>query len=137
MALVETCKCEECGLQKSFANHWVMIVERKDSLVVLPAWDEKKIRRTRHFCGRAHASRFVERWIASPGNAMNTDVAGEAESNRVERTQFMEPSTMNHMVMGPVEVEQKQLEQLMMEDEYGDETSSARLLPSPLVARCA
>ena len=22
------------------------------------------LRRTRHFCGRAHASRFVERWIA-------------------------------------------------------------------------
>lgn len=82
MALVQTCKCEECGLQKSFANHWVMIIERKQSLTVLPVWDEKKVRRTRHFCGRAHASRFVERWIGNPGAALLPDVATEAELNR-------------------------------------------------------
>jgi len=146
MALVETCKCEECGLQKSFANHWVMIVERKDSLVVLPAWDEKRIRRTRHFCGRAHASRFVERWIASPGNAMNTDVASEAESNRPGRTELTEMNFGSQMLMSPIpmepvetesQIEQRKLEQLIMEDEYGDEFSSARLVPSPLSARCA
>jgi hypothetical protein len=53
-------------MQKSFANHWVMMYERNGNLVILPKWDEKMIRRTRHFCGRAHASRYVERWIASP-----------------------------------------------------------------------
>src|SRR5438270_5030934 len=69
MSLIQTCKCEECDMQKSFANHWVMLYERNGNLVILPKWNEKMIRRTRHFCGRAHASRWVERWIASPGAA--------------------------------------------------------------------
>src|ERR1700749_2338709 len=64
MSLIQTCKCEECDMQKSFANHWVMLYERNGNLVILPKWDAKMIRRTRHFCGRAHASRYVERWIA-------------------------------------------------------------------------
>jgi hypothetical protein len=126
-----------------------MIVERKDSLIVLPAWDEKRIRRTRHFCGRAHASRFVERWIASPGNAMNADVAGEAESNRPGRIELSEMGLSSQMLMSPIpmdmqpveterQIEQRKLDQLIMEDEYGDEISSARLIPTPLsVARCA
>jgi hypothetical protein len=59
-------------MQKSFANHWVMLYERSGNLVILPKWDEKLIRRTRHFCGRAHASRWVERWIANPNAAMGT-----------------------------------------------------------------
>ena len=70
MSLIQTCKCEECDMQKSFANHWVMLYERNGNLVILPKWNEKMIRRTRHFCGRAHASRWVERWIASPGTAV-------------------------------------------------------------------
>jgi hypothetical protein len=56
-------------MQKSFANHWVMLYERSGNLVILPKWDAKMLRRTRHFCGRAHASRYVERWIA--GLALN------------------------------------------------------------------
>ncbi|HXC96432.1 MAG TPA: hypothetical protein VNU92_12080 [Edaphobacter sp.] len=51
-------------MQKSFANHWVMLYEKNGNLVILPNWDPKMLRRTRHFCGRAHASRYVERWIA-------------------------------------------------------------------------
>ncbi len=70
MSLIQTCKCEECDMQKSFANHWVMLYERNGNLVILPKWDPKMMRRTRHFCGRAHASRYVERWIA--GIALNT-----------------------------------------------------------------
>ena len=69
MSLIQTCKCEECDMQKSFANHWVMLYERNGNLVILPKWDPKMMRRTRHFCGRAHASRYVERWIA--GLALN------------------------------------------------------------------
>jgi hypothetical protein len=46
-----------------------MLYERNGNLVILPKWDEKMMRRTRHFCGRAHASRYVERWIA--GLALN------------------------------------------------------------------
>jgi hypothetical protein len=69
MSLIQTCKCEECDMQKSFANHWVMLYEKNGNLVILPKWDTKKMRRTRHFCGRAHASRYVERWIA--GLALN------------------------------------------------------------------
>ena len=69
MSLIQTCKCEECDMQKSFAYHWVMLYERNGNLVILPKWDVKMMRRTRHFCGRAHASRYVERWIA--GLALN------------------------------------------------------------------
>jgi hypothetical protein len=65
-------------MQKSFANHWVMMYERNGNLVILPKWDEKMIRRTRHFCGRAHASRYVERWIASPIAAVGTVLDGAA-----------------------------------------------------------
>jgi hypothetical protein len=46
-----------------------MLYERNGNLVILPKWDTKMMRRTRHFCGRAHASRYVERWIA--GLALN------------------------------------------------------------------
>ncbi len=76
MSLIQTCKCEECDMQKSFANHWVMLYERNGNLVILPKWDEKMIRRTRHFCGRAHASRYVERWIATPTMGPMSEVAG-------------------------------------------------------------
>jgi hypothetical protein len=69
MSLIQTCKCEECDMQKSFANHWVMLYEKNGNLVILPKWDTKMMRRTLHFCGRAHASRYVERWIA--GLALN------------------------------------------------------------------
>jgi hypothetical protein len=121
MALVQTCKCEECGLQKSFANHWVMIIERNGTLTVLPAWDEKKIRRAHHFCGRAHASRFVERWIANPGTALLPDVAAEAESNRVAGLARAEEAASDD----------RRLEQMIMLDENGEETSSARIVPTP------
>jgi hypothetical protein len=79
VSLIQTCKCEECDMQKSFANHWVMLYERNGNLVILPNWDEKMIRRTRHFCGRAHASRYVERWIASPAIGAISDSAGGFE----------------------------------------------------------
>jgi hypothetical protein len=46
-----------------------MLYEKNGNLVILPKWDAKMMRRTRHFCGRAHASRYVERWIA--GLALN------------------------------------------------------------------
>ena len=128
MALVQTCKCEECGLQRSFANHWVMIIERKESLTVLPVWDEKKVRRTRHFCGRAHASRFVERWIANPGMALVADVATQAESNRV--TSFG-PSSSSVEDLEEDQATERKIEQLLMQDENGDEISSARLIPTP------
>lgn len=76
MSLIQTCKCEECGAQKSFANHWVMLYERKGNLVVMPVWNDKLLRRSKHFCGRAHASRYIERWIANP--AMDSTDTAEA-----------------------------------------------------------
>ena len=127
MALVQTCKCEECGLQKSFANHWVMIIERKQTLTILPAWDEKKIRRAHHFCGRAHASRFVERWIASPGMALLPDVAAEAESNRLAGLARPEEAPP----------EDRRPQPMLMRHEGAEETSSARIVPTPSAARTA
>jgi hypothetical protein len=82
MSLIQTCKCEECDMQKSFANHWVMLYERNGNLVILPTWNEKMVRRTRHFCGRAHASRWVERWIASPTLGAVPEVAAGSEPQK-------------------------------------------------------
>ena len=89
MSLIQTCKCEECDMQKSIANHWVMLYERNGNLVILPKWDEKMIRRTRHFCGRAHASRYVERWIASPAMEAVSDGIGGLESQKVAQSQAL------------------------------------------------
>ena len=86
MSLIQTCKCEECDMQKSFANHWVMLYERNGNLVILPKWDDKMIRRTRHFCGRAHASRWVERWIASPSAAAGAAVSDGAAGFEPQKT---------------------------------------------------
>ena len=86
MSLIQTCKCEECDMQKSFANHWVMLYERGGQLVILPKWDDKMLRKTRHFCGRAHASRYVERWIAGLAMTAVAEMSAEAESQKV--TQF-------------------------------------------------
>ena len=84
MSLIQTCKCEECDMQKSFANHWVMLYEKNGNLVILPKWDAKMMRRTRHFCGRAHASRYVERWIA--GLALNAAPDAVFESETMQKS---------------------------------------------------
>ena len=89
MSLIKTCKCEECDMQKSFANHWVMLYEKNGNLVILPKWDEKMIRRTRHFCGRAHASRYVERWIATPAIAAISDETTALEPHRPAQAQLL------------------------------------------------
>src|SRR5258707_3605200 len=86
MSLIQTCKCEECDMQRSFANHWVMLYERNGNLVILPKWNEKMVRRTRHFCGRAHASRFVERWIAIPAMVALSNGGGELETLKVPQS---------------------------------------------------
>jgi hypothetical protein len=105
-----------------------MIIERKETLTVLSSWDEKKVRRAHHFCGRAHASRFVERWIANPGMALLPDVAAEAESNRV--TSFGRSNEAGH---DEERAEEKKMGQMLMLDENGEETSSARIVPTPPV----
>src|SRR5580698_6778260 len=84
MSLIQTCKCEECEMQKSFANHWVMLYEKNGNLVILPKWDAKMIRRTRHFCGRAHASRYVERWIAGLAFSAAPDAGPEPTSQKLQ-----------------------------------------------------
>jgi hypothetical protein len=95
MSLIQTCKCEECDMQKSFANHWVMLYERNGNLVILPKWDEKMIRRTRHFCGRAHASRYVERWIASPTMGAMSNGAGGPEPQTVSHSLTLPESLLD------------------------------------------
>jgi hypothetical protein len=89
MSLIQTCKCEECDMQKSFANHWVMLYERNGNLVILPGWDAKMMRRTRHFCGRAHASRFVERWIAALALNAASDAAPEYSLQKSAQPQLV------------------------------------------------
>ncbi|WP_213807431.1 hypothetical protein [Granulicella sp. dw_53] len=76
-------------MQKSFANHWVMLYEKNGNLVILPKWDPKLIRRTRHFCGRAHASRYVERWIGSLALAMTSDASIEPGPQKTWQPQLV------------------------------------------------
>jgi hypothetical protein len=95
MSLIETCKCEECDMQKSFANHWVMLFERAGSLVILPKWDEKMLRKTRHFCGRAHASRYVERWIAGAAMTGGSDGVHEMDTQRLAQTLGMSQAMLD------------------------------------------
>lgn len=96
MSLIQTCKCEERDMQKSFANHWVMLYERNGNLVILRKWDEKKIRRTRHFCGRAHVSRYVERWISSPSAAVGAvDGAAGSEPQKPGRSLALAQSVLD------------------------------------------
>jgi hypothetical protein len=95
MSLIQTCKCEECDMQKSFANHWVMVYERNGNLVIMPKWDEKMLRRTRHFCGRAHASRYVERWIAGAAVAVMSDVANELDTQKIVQTLGLSQSVLD------------------------------------------
>jgi hypothetical protein len=95
MSLIQTCKCEECDMQKSFANHWVMLYERNGNLVILPTWDEKMVRRTRHFCGRAHASRYVERWIATPAIAAISEGIAALEPQKMAPSQALPQSILD------------------------------------------
>jgi hypothetical protein len=95
MSLIQTCKCEECDMQKSFANHWVMLYEKNRNLVILPKWDEKMIRRTRHFCGRAHASRYVERWIASQTMGAISDGAAKFDPRKVAHALVLPQSLLD------------------------------------------
>jgi hypothetical protein len=69
------CKSEVSSIR----DHWVMLYERNGNLVILRKWDEKKIRRTRHFCGRAHVSRYVERWISSPSAGVDGAAGSEPQ----------------------------------------------------------
>lgn len=94
MSLIQTCKCEECDMQKTIANHWVMLYERNGNLVILPKWDEKMVRRTRHFCGRAHASRYVERWIGNPSMAAIAEDAGELVPQKIAEALGMTESEL-------------------------------------------
>ena len=130
MAVVVTCKCEECGLQKSFANHWVMIVERKISLTVLPVWDDKKMRRTRHFCGRAHASRFVERWIANSPASLVPDVLAEIELDPELGFSRLDEKRPEDRQDRPNR-QDRPTERMLMRDKSDDAMSSVRVIPAP------
>jgi hypothetical protein len=61
--------CAECGARQGVARGWIMMVERAGNLVVLPMWNPKIPPKTVHFCGRAHASRYVDRWIGESETA--------------------------------------------------------------------
>jgi hypothetical protein len=63
-------------MQKSFANHWVMLYERNGNLVLRRRLGKKIVRRTRHFCRRVPASRFSESGIATPVMGAISDGAG-------------------------------------------------------------
>ena len=57
--------------QKSFATHWVMLIRREEELVIVPAWKDERMHETLHFCGRAHAGRYIERWLENHFAGLN------------------------------------------------------------------
>jgi hypothetical protein len=79
-----------------------MLYERNGNLVIMPVWNDKLLRRSKHFCGRAHASRYVERWIANP--AMDSaDAASDLLTENEQAMQVTEQAMRVPMQPAPMQ----------------------------------
>jgi hypothetical protein len=64
MAAVTQFQCEICGIEAANPIHWFVIQCSAEELKVLK-WntDAATARGARHFCGEAHASVYISRWL--------------------------------------------------------------------------
>ena len=64
MSAVTHYRCEICGAESSNPIHWFLIECNADELKVR-RWDETAAAAhgARHYCGEAHASVYVSRWL--------------------------------------------------------------------------
>ena len=64
MAAVIHYRCEICGTESSNPIHWFLIQCDSDELKVRKWSDEAAAAKgARHYCGEAHASVYVSRWL--------------------------------------------------------------------------
>ena len=64
MAAVTQFRCEICGTESSKPIHWFVVQCNADELKVLK-WntDAAVAKGARHYCGEAHASVYISRWL--------------------------------------------------------------------------
>jgi hypothetical protein len=64
MAAVTQYRCEVCGIESSNPIHWFLIQCSEEELKVLK-WNTEAAaaKAARHYCGEAHASIYVSRWL--------------------------------------------------------------------------
>jgi hypothetical protein len=74
MAAVTQYRCEICGIESSDPIHWFMIECNTAELKVLK-WNPKAALApgARHYCGEAHASVYISRWLESACTPSLTD----------------------------------------------------------------
>lgn len=64
MSAVTRYRCEICGDESTNPVHWFMVRCNQDELKVLK-WNDAGAAEpgTRHYCGEAHASTYISRWL--------------------------------------------------------------------------
>jgi hypothetical protein len=64
MSAVTLYRCEICGTESSNPIHWFLIQCNAEELTV-KKWDTDaaNAKGARHYCGEAHASVYVSRWL--------------------------------------------------------------------------
>ena len=66
MSAVTLFRCEICGIESAKPTHWFVIQCNADELKVLKWSDEAALAKgSRHYCGEAHASVYISRWLES------------------------------------------------------------------------
>jgi hypothetical protein len=64
MAAVKLYRCEICGIESSHPLHWFLIQCNADELQVRKwSTEAADTKGARHYCGEAHASVYVSRWL--------------------------------------------------------------------------
>jgi hypothetical protein len=64
MAAVTRYRCEICGTESANPIHWFLIECNEQELKVLKWNTEAAVAKgARHYCGEAHASVYVSRWL--------------------------------------------------------------------------
>ena len=68
MAYTEVFTCDVCGQQKQETNHWFMLFEHLDKLVIT-TWvtsdptAHKKAANVKHVCGEGCAQKALSKWM--------------------------------------------------------------------------
>ena len=91
MAAITLYQCEICGIESSNPIHWFVIQCSHEELKVLK-WNTEAAaaKGARHYCGEAHASVYISRWLEAscspPKPDFNKASLGRAPGARGELT---------------------------------------------------
>jgi hypothetical protein len=64
MATISEFRCDVCGAVTTTPVHWFVIQCSSDELKLMK-WNTEAatIKKTRHYCGEAHAQVYISRWL--------------------------------------------------------------------------